>query len=37
MIKIDPVKNSQNVYFKQHVYFKYFLQSIFRSVSGYLL
>ena len=36
-MKIVPVKNSQNVYFKQNVYYKKLSQYIFRPASGYLL
>ena len=36
-MKIVPVKNSQHIYFKQHVYYKDLSQWIFRPVSGYFL
>ena len=36
-MKIVPVKNSQNVYFKQNVYYKDLLQQIFRPVCGCFL
>ena len=36
-MKKVPVKNSQNVYFKQNVCYKDLLQWIFRPVPGYLL